>query len=544
MKDFDATYFVREELFASEEKQNEPVEPPRDENFAYLQKIAKTPLLGTQQERHLFKKYQDGLFTFNALLNQLPAWILTSLEFSENLTASGQYHFEPPQAEHGTIIKQVRSHMLVIQNLLAKLKRQTEKLTKLEKAIFAANAHLLEKYINENASAELSQAARSGLTKAIENHGGQRGKAFRKYARSSIRNSINIAAKQGSTLRNRNNIACTQAQAAEKYKESHYQKRTAKPFNTAEEKSVFENFDITYYEVKRLLEKLPNGILPEKTSSWKPKTLPIVIECLQNEFAHLKWLSNKLQDADSLTHNTKLEIVEANLRLVASIAKQHYFNRTSLTFLDLMQEGSLGLMKAVDKFDYTLSYRFSTYATWWIMQSIKRALDQQGQIIRVPCYIGEAHRTLKQTQANLTMALGREPTLKELAEEVKLPEKKVFEILYSTKELASLDASISDDSPDKTFIDMIPDESQITPENYQLDYAKVEAIVEVLNKVLNPRETQVIVLRYGLIDGTEYTLADIGNKLSISRERVRQIEGQAIGKLQTHDAKELLRELR
>ena len=132
------------------------------------------------------------------------------------------------------------------------------------------------------------------------------------------------------------------------------------------------------------------------------------------------------------------------------------------------------------------------------MQSIKRALDQQGQMIRVPCYIGEARRAIKQAQSDLTTQLGREPTTREIANAVELTEKKVLEIFNATRDPVPLDAPINEDSPDGSFSELIPDQSQITPENYLLDYAKVEVITEVLNRKLNPRETQVIILRYGL----------------------------------------------
>ncbi|MYI94368.1 sigma-70 family RNA polymerase sigma factor, partial [Candidatus Poribacteria bacterium] len=315
---------------------------------------------------------------------------------------------------------------------------------------------------------------------------------------------------------------------------------------------ILETFNITLYEINQLLDKLPTDFLDEityanivKTSDKEcsPNTLHPLLETIQTELEHLKNVLSKLTEADELAHGTKMKIVEANLRLVASIAKQHHFNRTALTFLDLMQEGSIGLMKAVEKFDHTLRFRFSTYATWWVMQSIKRAIDQQGQIIRVPCYIGETRRLIKQVQSNLTIKLGREPTTKEIAQEVKLSEKKVDEILQATRDPISLDAPINEASPEVSFREIIPDHSQITPETELVNYSKIEALEEVLNRTLNPRETHVIVLRYGLIDGTEYTLAEIGTKLQISRERVRQIEVEALNKLRRNEPKELLLEL-
>ena len=540
MKDYYPVYPVEPEIFAEEEETDEtPVESPRDETFAYLQKIAKTPLLDPEQETALFEKYQEGLRLFTTLLRQFPSWMFASLDIVKDDTLENNHEFEPPQSEHGLIISQIRAEIQALSVLLEKLETKANLLKQARWKIFQGNIHLLKKYIDETSPPELMQAGSLGLLEAIDDGDIKRGADFKAHARKTIRRSIRTFKKEmGQSEQQQREISLAELSSVRDY-----DRTTLGPSDEAQASHAFQEFDVIRCEIETLLEELPPDMLPERTATNSPRALRFVLEDVRNEFAHIKWLAEQLEAADQITHGTKLKIVEANLRLVASIAKQHHFSKTSLTFLDLMQEGSLGLMRAVDKFDHTLKFRFSTYATWWIMQSIKRALDQQGQMIRVPCYIGEARRAIKQAQSDLTTELGREPTTTEIASAVELTEKKVSEIFNATRDPVPLDAPINEDSPDGSFSELIPDQSQITPESYLVDYAKIEVITETLNRTLNPRETQVIILRYGLIDNTEYTLADIGNKLQISRERVRQIEVEAIDKLKRHESTELLQEL-
>ena len=540
MKDYYPVYPVEPEIFAEEEETDEtPVESPRDETFAYLQKIAKTPLLDPEQETAHFEKYQEGLRSFTTLLRQFPNWMLASLDIAKDETPENNHKFEPPQSEHGLIISQIRAEIQALSVLLEKLETKANLLTQARWKIFQGNIHLLKKYIDETSPPELMQAGSLGLLEAIDDGDIKHGVDFKAYARKTIRRSIRTFKKEmGQSDQQQREISLAELSSVRDYGRT-----TLGPFDEAQASHAFQEFDVIRCEIETLLKELPPDMLPERTATNSPRALRFVLEDVRNEFAHIKWLAEQLEAADQITHGTKLKIVEANLRLVASIAKQHHFSKTSLTFLDLMQEGSLGLMRAVDKFDHTLKFRFSTYATWWIMQSIKRALDQQGQMIRVPCYIGEARRAIKQAQSDLTTELGREPTTTEIASAVELTEKKVSEIFNATRDPVPLDAPINEDSPDGSFSELIPDQSQITPESYLVDYAKIEVITEILNRTLNPRETQVIILRYGLIDNTEYTLADIGDKLQISRERVRQIEVEAIDKLKRHESTELLQEL-
>jgi RNA polymerase primary sigma factor len=238
-------------------------------------------------------------------------------------------------------------------------------------------------------------------------------------------------------------------------------------------------------------------------------------------------LAKRMEVGGSDGDLAKKELAEANLRLVVSIAKR-YVGRGML-FLDLIQEGNLGLIKAVEKFDYTKGYKFSTYATWWIRQAITRAIADQARTIRIPVHMVETINKLIRVQRQLLQELGREPSHEEVAAEMDLSVEKVREITKISQEPVSLETPIGEEE-DSHLGDFIPDEDAPAPPDAASFLLLKEQLEEVLYS-LTPREEKVLRLRFGLDDGRQSTLEEVGQKFGVTRERIRQIEAKALRKL-------------
>ena len=257
------------------------------------------------------------------------------------------------------------------------------------------------------------------------------------------------------------------------------------------------------------------------------RKLAQIVEQVGLELAVIKEINRRMSIGEARARRAKKEMVEANLRLVISIAKK-YTNR-GLQFLDLIQEGNIGLMKAVDKFEYRRGYKFSTYATWWIRQAITRSIADQARTIRIPVHMIETINKLNRISRQMLQEMGREPTPEELGERMEMPEDKVRKVLKIAKEPISMETPIGDDE-DSHLGDFIEDGSIVSPVEAATDIGLTESTREVLSG-LTAREAKVLRMRFGIDMNTDHTLEEVGKQFDVTRERIRQIEAKALRKL-------------
>jgi RNA polymerase primary sigma factor len=295
------------------------------------------------------------------------------------------------------------------------------------------------------------------------------------------------------------------------------------------------NLDWTVEHQSKAYYKEIEGFLPDIQRS--QKKLIALEEQMKMSTSEIKEVNRRMSIGEAKARRAKKEMVEANLRLVISIAKK-YTNR-GLQFLDLIQEGNIGLMKAVDKFEYKRGYKFSTYATWWIRQAITRSIADQARTIRIPVHMIETINKLNRISRQILQETGLEPTPEELSKRMDMPEDKIRKVLKIAKEPISMETPIGDDE-DSHLGDFIEDTNMESPVDSATNTGLSEATQKILN-TLTPREAKVLRMRFGINMNTDHTLEEVGKQFDVTRERIRQIEAKALRKLRHPSRSEQLR---
>ncbi len=301
-----------------------------------------------------------------------------------------------------------------------------------------------------------------------------------------------------------------------------------------------EQANIKVLETQQLIE-IPKEEISQKEleeATRVDETLPDAVQMYLKEIGRTpllttedeKELAKRIEKGDE---ESRRRFIQANLRLVVSIAKRYVNRSPNLSILDLVQEGNIGLSRAVDKFDYRRGFKFSTYATWWIRQAITRALADQSRTIRIPVHMVETISKYTQTKRRLLQELGREPLAEEIAVEMNMPVEKIHHIQKISQDVVSLESPIGDDDEDSTLSEFIQDERNLTPSQTASQALLRDKIQEILVD-LTPREQKILEMRFGLSDGVTHTLEEVGKEFTVTRERIRQIEAKALARIRAH----------